>query len=232
MNIALILSGGTGSRLGAEIPKQYINVAEKPIILYCLERLASNSHIDAMQIVADVVWQKNIEAWIVNCRAVRDKLKGFSNPGENRQMSIFNGLSDIKKYSSASDYVLIHDAARPCISDELINNCFDSLSGHDGVLPVLPMKDTVYLSKNGKTVASLLDREEVYAGQAPELFNLGLYYSANEELLPQKILEINGSTEPAVLANMDIVMIAGDEKNFKITTMSDLERFKKIIEDK
>ncbi len=93
------------------------------------------------------------------------------------------------------------------------------------------MKDTVYTSTNGKTITSLLDRSQIFAGQAPELFRLGIYLEANRRLLPDQILRINGSTEPAVLAGMDIAMIPGDEGNFKITTKTDLERFLEKIGD-
>ena len=92
------------------------------------------------------------------------------------------------------------------------------------------MKDTAYLSEDGRAVSSLLDRRKVFAGQAPEVFLFGRYYEANRALLPEKILEINGSTEPAVMAGMDIAMIPGDERNFKITTAIDLERFREIVQ--
>lgn len=76
-----------------------------------------------------------------------------------------------------------------------------------------------------------MDRKTIYAGQAPEVFLFGKYYDANKRLLPDKILKINGSTEPAVMAGMDIAMIPGDEGNFKITTRADLERFQKIMQE-
>ena len=91
------------------------------------------------------------------------------------------------------------------------------------------MKDTVYFSEDGENVTSLIDRGKVYAGQAPELFKLMPYIKANEVLLPDKILLINGSTEPAVMAGMDIVMIPGDENNYKITTKADMERFEEKV---
>ena len=97
-------------------------------------------------------------------------------------------------------------------------------------MPLLPMKDTVYTSLDVKHVTALLDRSTVYAGQAPEVFRIGRYYEANQKLLPDRIRKINGSTEPAVLDGMDIVMIPGEEGNFKITTKSDLERFRNMIE--
>ena len=229
MNVALILSGGTGTRLGADIPKQYIEVGGKPIICYCVERLLRHDKIDAVQIVADQSWHDEIRNWISE-EDINKKFKGFSLPGENRQLSIFHGLEDIRKYAPDEDFVLIHDAARPLLSEGMISECIDTVQGHDGALPVLPMKDTVYLSMDGKKVDNLLDRNRIYAGQAPEIFRIGKYYEANKQLLPTEILKINGSTEPAVMAEMDIVMIPGDERNFKITTKADLERFREIVE--
>ncbi len=93
------------------------------------------------------------------------------------------------------------------------------------------MKDTVYSSADGKKITALLNRAEIYAGQAPEIFRLGAYYEACRKLLPERILHINGSTEPAVMAGLNVAMIPGDERNFKVTTKEDLERFRKIIQE-
>lgn len=236
MNIALILSGGTGTRMGTDIPKQYIEVCGKPIISYSIESVSEHPKIDAMQIVAEEEWREwiweSIEQLAMTKEAeISSKFKGFSKPGANRQLSIYNGLEVIKTYADDNDYVFIHDAARPLLSAKQITDCLEAANGHDGVLPVLPMKDTVYSSIDGKTITSLLNRKEIYAGQAPEVFRLGKYYEANKQLFPDKILQINGSTEPAILAGMDIVMIPGDEGNFKITTRPDLERFERILRD-
>ena len=225
MNIALILSGGTGTRLGADIPKQYIEVNGRPIIGWSIRQLSAHPKIDGIQIVADALWQDSIKTWL-EAEDGNRKFRGFSSPGANRQLSIWNGLQDIRRYASDEDLVLIHDAARPMLSEDLISDCLDAAAGHDGVLPVLPMKDTVYASRDGKQVTSLLNRSEIFAGQAPEVFVLGKYYEANKVLLPERILNINGSTEPAIMAGMDIAMISGDEGNFKITTAEDLERFR------
>lgn len=230
MVIALVLSGGTGSRLGADIPKQYLRVQERPVLLYCMETLHESPEIDAIQVVAAQEWQEEISGWLEEY-GLTEKFRGFSLPGENRQLSIFHGLTDIRKYAGEDDLVLIHDAARPMVSQKLIADCAEAIKGHDGVLPVLPMKDTVYFSEDGRQITSLLDRQAVFAGQAPELFRIGLYYEANERLLPEEILQINGSTEPAVLAGMQIAMVPGDERNFKITTPADLERFRQIVEN-
>ncbi len=231
MIIALILSGGTGSRLASDIPKQYIEVRGRSVISYSIECLYRHKEIDAIQIVAEPVWRDQIEKWITD-EGFEQKFRGFSAPGENRQLSILHGLEDIRLYAEDADYVLIHDAARPLLRESQITECIEGAAGHDGVLPVLPMKDTVYLSSDGKTVKSLLNRSEIYAGQAPEMFRLGAYYEANRQLCPKRILQINGSTEPAVIAGLDVAMIPGDERNFKITTKEDLQRFREIEEEK
>lgn len=250
MVTALVLSGGNGTRMGMDIPKQYIKVNGRTVISYCLESFFAHEMINAVQIVADETWQEMISDTVeVLCQNVnRDvsdksisksnpiygksmgKFRGFSASGRTRQHSILNGLNDIRKYAGDSDYVLIHDAARPFVSRSQITDCIMAVKEHDGVLPVLPMKDTVYLSEDGRKVSSLLERSRVFAGQAPELFILGRYYEANRRLLPDGIFEINGSTEPAVMAGMDIAMIPGDERNFKITTVADLERFREIVQ--
>lgn len=224
MNIALVLAGGTGTRLGADIPKQYIEVRGKMIIDYCLETMEHSNDIAEVWIVADEMWREHIKKV--------DKFKGYACPGRNRQLSIYNGLKAIEESLADKEKevnVLIHDAARPFLTEKLIRECVNAVDGHDGVLPVLPMKDTVYYSEDGKVISSLINRDKVYAGQAPELFRLQPYIQANEALLPDKILLVNGSTEPAIMAGMDIVMIPGDENNYKITTKTDMKRFTEMM---
>lgn len=229
MNVALILSGGCGSRLGSEIPKQYIRVGKQCVVTYVIKTLADHDNIDAIQIVADDKWTDTILKEIDSIGAGKEKFRGFSVPGKTRQLSILNGLKSIRKYAPDDAWIMVHDAARPMLSSQLIASCFKAAAGHDGVLPVLPMKDTVYYCEEGCHVDKLLDRTKIYAGQAPEVFRMDKYWKANVELLPDEILKINGSTEPAILAGMDIAVIAGDENNFKITTQQDLERFRELI---
>ncbi len=235
MNIAIILAGGTGSRLGAEIPKQYIQVDGRPIISHCLTLFAEHKKIHGIQIIADEAWRSFIEKKMDAEPAkhmFQQKFKGFSAPGINRQTSIFRGLEDARAYAGKNAAVIIHDAARPFVTKELVSHCLDALVAHEGAVPMLPAKDTMYDSEDGHSISSLLDRSRIFAGQAPEAFHLQAYYEANKRLRPEQLLEINGSTEPAIMAGMDVAMIPGDEDNFKITTQKDLERFKTILEKK
>jgi 2-C-methyl-D-erythritol 4-phosphate cytidylyltransferase len=228
MNIALILSGGVGSRLGGDVPKQYLRVNERMIISYCVETLLEHEKIDGLLIVAEPSWESDIEKELGKLPDFQRKFCGFAKPGENRQLSIYNGLCKIQNLGEEDVCVLIHDAARPLVSARQISDCFAALDGHDGVMPALPMKDTVYISKGDNRITELLDRTTLFAGQAPELFRLERYLEACRALLPDRIKTINGSSEPAVMAGLDIVMIAGDEGNYKITTREDLERFQNV----
>lgn len=230
MNVAIILSGGKGLRMKSKIPKQYLRAGERMIVTDTLSRIAGVPEIGLIQIVADESWRRDIEedfsAAVLS--GLFEKLNGFSRPGETRQLSILNALRDIRGKIADEDIVLIHDAVRPSVSEEQLRLCLVLAEGSDGAMPVLPMKDTVYLSEDGKKVTGLLDRSKVYAGQAPEAFKYGKYLHAVESLLPDRIRAINGSSEPALLSGMNISIFEGDESNFKITTLSDLERYKNL----
>lgn len=298
--VAIILSGGTGSRMNMDIPKQYVRVGGRMIITESVIPFARCSLIDGIQIVAEKQWQDNIlKEYAENMKSISSgapdkdadtehskmalpyKFKGFSAPGANRQLSILNALRDLRKNMDDDDIVIIHDAARPFVTVKMITSYItaindsspkspaDSLSKppkssadsldnaskastgilnnteisgmhnhsegynrihHDGVMPVIPMKDTVYYSDNGSSVSRLLDRDRIFAGQAPEVFRYGKYLDACEKLMPDSIMDIRGSTEPAIMAGMDIVMVPGDERNFKITTIEDMERYREIVD--
>ena len=234
MNYAIILSGGVGTRLGLDLPKQYYEVNGKSVIQYVIETIEKHELLDGYVIVAAVEWRDFISEIV---KKVQNKEKtsklgfiGFANPGENRQLSIYQGLLALKGIAQEEDLVLVQDAARANTSMELISKCLTIDTKEDGAMPVLPMKDTVYLSRDGKQVDELLKREQIFAGQAPESFRFGKYLQANEVLLPDKILQINGSSEPAVMAGMRVALIDGEESNFKITTKADLERFCALME--
>ena len=235
MNYAILLSGGTGSRLkGIDRPKQYYRVCGRTILSYCVEKLERLQALDAYVIAAAEEWQEFIlkELEDLPKEAVKPgtKFLGFAVPGENRQLSILHGLYRLKGYAGEKDIVLIQDAVRPLADGALLDKCIKAAQDAGGAMPVLPVKDTVYYSKDGSRIDSLLERDKILAGQAPEAFAYGPYLRANEALTKGELLKINGSSEPAVKAGMQIALVDGDERNFKITTAEDLERFERIME--
>lgn len=219
MNVAIILAGGTGTRLGGDIPKQYIVVSGKPIITYCLEKFEKNSHIDSIVIVAAEEWRAFIRE---NMKGI-SKFSGFAPAGSSRQQSILNGMNACDTDTSA---VIIHDAARPNVSDRIISECILGLEQYDGVMPFLPVKDTIYYSETGVQISSLLNRDQLVAGQAPESFCYQKYLSIHDGMTEKQLSQVRGSSEIAFRNGLRIKLIKGDEHNYKITTMKDLEKFR------
>lgn len=228
MNIAIILSGGIGSRMGLDIPKQYVEVEGKPVIAYCFETFINDSHIDAIVIGCAEEWLDYVREMVEKSRTVKPVL--YAPSGETRQYSIYHALKVAESISQSNeDVVIIHDAARPLVSPELIARCIEGCNNAEGVMPVLPVKDTVYLSEDGTHIKALLNRNQLCAGQAPEAFRLHRYLQEHERISREELLKINGSTELAFKAGMVCRMVEGDPMNFKITTPEDLSNFRSII---
>lgn len=230
MNIAIILAGGTGTRLGGDIPKQYIEISGKPIISYCLDKFEEHKQIDNITVVASDMWQDYIMSWIKKNNL--KKFFGFAPAGSSRQHSIVNGMVKAQSIGATKDdNIIIHDAARPNVSEAIISQCIESLANYDGVMPVLSVKDTIYLSENGENITSLLNRDQLYAGQAPESFKYGKYFEIHNGMTEVDLAMVRGSSEIAYKHGLKIRMIPGDEHNYKITTKEDLNKFVKEMEE-
>lgn len=230
MNYLLLLAGGTGSRMKkATCPKQYLIVKGKPVFLYSLETFEKNELISGIVIVAHKDWHQQLYTWMET--SAISKFLGFAEAGQSRQGSIYNGLKYLSARADEDDNIIIHDAARPLVSNELISKCLLSLNMYDGVMPVLPAKDTFYQSIDGKHVSSLLPRQELFAGQAPESFNFKKYLALHEKLSAAELNKITGSTEIALRNNLSILMIPGEELNFKVTTDNDMDLLNMYLEE-
>jgi len=215
MNAGLILAGGKGERLtGYSTPKQFLEVGGRPVISYCLQTFQSCSDIDIICVVADEKWHTQIGNFL------------FAEPGISRQHSIYNGLKALQSFTP--QYVVIHDAARPCVLTSTISECIAASRPYDGATPVLPVTETIYRSACGQVIAAALKRDELFVGQTPECYDFSLYLAAHERFA-SKLSDFRGSSEIAVNADMRIALAKGDPGNFKITTNTDLERFKSII---
>ncbi|MDR0984493.1 MAG: 2-C-methyl-D-erythritol 4-phosphate cytidylyltransferase [Ruminococcus sp.] len=233
-NTAIILSGGTGTRLNSTVPKQYIEVSGKPIICFCLEKFQACSLIDDIIIVADENYFEMLDR-VLKTHNI-SKFKTFASAGITRQHSIYNALLQINSLpkNTCSDaenenFIIVHDSARPLVTENDIESLVSALKTStekfDGITPVLPVKDTVYVCEDGEIV-SLLKRDTIFAGQTPEIYKFEKYLSAHEGV---NLSEIRGSSEIAIKAGMKIGTCNGNENNFKITTTNDLNKFKTTL---
>lgn len=224
MNTAIILAGGVGSRMkAADRPKQYIEVMGKPVILYCLETFQKNEKIGGIVIVADECWREYLLEWLQKERIT--KFLRFADAGRTRQHSVYEGLKSCESDTGPEEVVVIHDAARPLVSKAVIDACVNEAMKADGAMPVLPLKDTIYQSRDRKEITSLLERGELFAGQAPEAFRFGKYYKIHNTASEEEIGETKGSSEIAYRHGLSVSLFPGEERNFKITTVEDLENF-------
>ena len=229
MNTAIILAGGVGSRMGVDRPKQYLVVNNKPIIIYCLEIFQNHPQIDNIVIVVSDEWKDYVQENVKHYNIT--KVCGYAPAGKTRQHSIFNGLICTEENSPNTDVCIIHDAARPLVSDKIISDCITGAVEDDGAMPVIPVKDTIYMSKDGKSIDSLLKRSELFAGQAPESFDFKKYLDIHKSVSDEEIANTAGSSEIAYRHDMKIRLVEGSERNFKITTIEDLETFETIVND-
>ncbi|MCR5653702.1 MAG: 2-C-methyl-D-erythritol 4-phosphate cytidylyltransferase [Ruminococcus sp.] len=227
MNTAIILAGGVGSRMGVDRPKQYLVVKDKPIIVYCLEIFENHKSIDNIVIVVSDEWKDYVEE-NVNKYGIK-KVCGYAPAGETRQHSIYNGLKATDRNAPDTEVCIVHDAARPLVSDKIISDCITGAVEDDGAMPVITVKDTVYQSKDGKSIDKLLKRSELFAGQAPESFKFKEYFDIHNSVSDEEIASTAGSSEIAYRHGMNIRLVEGSERNFKITTIEDLETFETII---
>lgn len=227
MNTAVILAGGVGSRMEVDRPKQYLLVKDKPIIAYCLEVFQSHKNIDKIVVVVSDEWKEYVKECAEKYNIT--KMCGYAQAGKTRQHSIYNGLKTISTNAPQTDVCIIHDAARPLVSDEIIDDCITGAVECDGAMPVISVKDTVYQSTDGKTIDKLLKRSELFAGQAPESFKFKKYLDIHNSVSDEEIAATAGSSEIAYRHGMNIRLVKGSERNFKITTIEDLETFETIV---
>ena len=229
MVYALILSGGKGVRLGNDRPKQYIEVGNKPIIGYSLDTFQNVDDVDGIVIVADEEWHDYISKYIKENNI--SKFVKFAPAGKSRTHSILNGMLAMENEGIDSNaIVIVHDAARPNVSDSLISCCVAELEHSDCAMPVLPVKDTIYMSEDKKNISSLLNRNLLWAGQAPEAARLGKYINIIRDMSDDELSSISGTSAVVFEKGYKVSLFSGDEHNYKITTQADLDKFTREIE--
>lgn len=230
MNIAVILAGGTGTRMRSDgFPKQYLEIKSKPVLIYTLENFQACPDVDKIIVVAHPDWHDRILAW--SKQYAIEKFVCLAPQGETRQESARNGLLACEQFHpAAGDIVLIHDAARPLVTPDLITACANGLQGHDGCLPVIPMKDSLCFSPDGHKLANLVDRTTLFCGQSPEAFYLLPYLELNRNAPLEGLQKSRACFELAYRNGMDIYMVPGEENNFKLTINEDLTRLSNLLD--
>lgn len=227
MNHVIIVAGGVGSRMKLDIPKQYYEVRETPIIMYSFRKFASSPLVDSVVFVVADEWRDFLKEKLsqesYNVRVF------FAQAGKSRQHSVYSGLLALKGYASDDDVVLIHDSVRPLFPESNISDAINACCEFDGALPVISVKDATYQSNDGVSLSTILPRHELFSGQSPEGFVFGRFFNAHSRFSDEEISNIRGCSELAYKAGLSVKLIPGTERNFKITTIEDLRSFELIL---
>ncbi len=228
MNIAIVLAG---SRMGmVDRPKQFIDIYGKPVIIHTLEAFEINEKIDAICVVCVKTWQDDLSVWLKEYD-IR-KVRWIADAGASRQESSLNALNAIQSECSGDDYVIIHDAARPLVSQKIINENIAKVCEYGACDTVIPAHDTIIKSLDEKTLDSIPLRKELYLGQTPQSFRYSIVRKAYDDYfaLPEGERPVMTDDCGLVLsAGVEIGMAMGDKLNMKITTMEDLLLVKSIV---
>ncbi len=209
------MAAGSGSRFGHELPKQLLPLAGKPMIAWSIERLAGHSRIDSLVVVVSPGHEAGLTEVVSPIAA--GKLHAVIPGGETRQDSVRLGLAAVPETAT---HVLVHDAARPCLTRALVDRMVDALGEHDAAVPVTPAVDTLVLTASGE-VDAIVDRANIGRVQTPQAFRLALAREAHTAAA-QRGLQSSDDGSLVMALGKPVAAIAGDRTNIKVTYQEDL----------
>ena len=227
MNIALIIAGGKGLRMQQEIPKQFITVNEKPVIVYTMEAFQRHADIDAIAVVCIEGWENILSAYAKQYHIT--KLRHIIPGGENGQGSIRNGVFELEKHYGRNDLVLVHDAIRPMLSTEIISSCIATATQYGSAIAVVPCQEAMLETQDQISTNSSYPRANLKRTQTPQGFPIGVLADAHREALERGITNSIASCTLMVELGKTIYFSAGSEKNIKLTTPEDIDIFRALL---
>ena len=227
MNIALIIAGGVGQRTNKDIPKQFINVNDKPVIIYTLEAFQNHEEIDVIEVVCLEGWHDILSAYAKQFNIT--KLNKIVSGGENGQASIRNGVYSISESFSENDIILVHDAIRPMISKEVISDCIKICKEYGSAITSIPCAEAMLYTTDKVQSDKIISRDELLRTQTPQAFTVGKLKSAHEEALKRGITNSVASCTLMIELGEKVYFSKGSEKNIKLTTADDFEIFRALL---
>lgn len=226
-NIALIIAGGSGLRMHQNIPKQFLTVNEKPVIVYTLEAFQSHADIDAIAVVCLKGWDEVLWAYANQFNIT--KLRYVIPGGENGQSSIRNGVYELEKHYQSDDVVLIHDAIRPMVSAEIISDCIIKTRMHGSAIATTPCAEAMMQTEDGEVSTGSYPRDQLRRTQTPQGFPLGKICDLHRRALEAGITNSVASCTLMIEMGEQVYFSAGSEKNIKLTTLDDIDIFKALL---
>ena len=230
MNIAVLIAGGSGQRMNQDIPKQFLSVKDKPIIIYTLEAFEKHPNIDHIAVVCLDGWHEVLKAYAKQFNIT--KLKTITSGGKCGQESIYNGLKTLSGIAGENDVVLVHDAIRPMVSQDIITDCIVKCQQYGNAVSVIPCNEAMLKSKDDSSADISIPRDNLKRTQTPQAVKYGEFVKMHEEALAMGITSSIATCTLLIETGKIVYYSLGSEKNIKLTTVDDLDIFKALLNQK
>lgn len=230
MNIAIIFAGGSGRRMGAGMPKQFLEINGKPIIIHTLDNFQNSPLIDKIYISCKKEYIHKLENMLEYYRIT--KAAGIVEGGETGQDSIYNGLKCALKENPEDSIVLVHDGVRPLISEEVIEENIECVKKYGSAVTCTPFFETPVISVSGEVVEDMPVRKYMFTAQAPQSFRLGEIVRAHEEIRKTNPEYKNIADSCYLYRNLgkEVHIVEGNRGNIKVTTLEDFYLLRALLQ--
>lgn len=226
MIFGAILAGGKGTRVGTNVPKQFLELNGTPILIQTLNVFLDSNLCDKLYISVNEMWKEYTERLLSEFYKdeIIKNIKVVSG-GEERIMSFLNVINDIRaNYGvNSEDIVLSHDAVRPFVTTEIIADCIEKTKEYKVAMATVNSSDTTYSSKREGFLTSTYNRTELFVGQTPQGCCMDLLYEVINSYSRDELLSMTGTSQLFINKNIDVKISLGNINNFKITTLKDIE---------
>lgn len=231
MNIALLTAGGVGNRMGQDIPKQFMTIYEKPVLIYTLEAFQKHTEINAIAVVCLPGWEPILKAYANQFRI--NKLKWIFQGGTSNQESIHNGIFGLKENGcDDNDIIIVHDGVRPLVSNKIISDNIATCKEFGYAVTGLVCKEVIMEIRDGVVLPIATPRERLARTQTPHTYHLGDLIKAHKDAAEKGIFDTVAPCDMiARIGEHDQHLVQGSEKNgLKLTRPEDVDIFKSLIE--
>lgn len=231
MNIAIIIAGGSGHRMGQDIPKQFINVYDKPVLIYTLEGFQNHPMIDKIVVVCIKGWENVVKAYANQFNIT--KLIGIVPGGESGQESIRNGVFSLEECANDEDIIIIHDGIRPLVEPSVLSDVINCCQKYGNAVTSMPYNEQIFLVDKDQPVTTVkyIPRETLRRVSTPQAYRFDLLDSKYHEAFEKEIGIYGSSYTNTMMVELGVRLhfAAGSDKNIKLTTKDDLELFKAYL---
>lgn len=229
MNIALIIAGGIGSRMGQNIPKQFINVYDKPVIIYTLENFQKHPMIDEIYVVCIDGWHDILRAYSKQFNI--SKLQNIFSGGKSAQESIKNGIFNLKNRAKDDDMIIIHDGVRPLVDESVLSDVIIKCEKYGNAVSSLPYNEQIFRIYDEKSTKEYIPRETLRRVSTPQAYKYSKLLWGYEKAFSENIGIGPNSYTNTMMTDLGetLYFASGSDKNIKLTTKDNLEMFKAFL---